>query len=246
MSADRPQAMGGGQQGSARPGRAPSRTRLARAPHQHHRHPVGEPSVRRGADQRMRRRGAEHASDRARARRARRATRTHAGSCAKRRPLQSRRRLRMRRRRRSVHIAFRRQSEHVPAVWNRGFVVMAALAIVSRAAVVCLALAGGAACAAEAEPHAATDPRAASGKVTCLNASDTRDQVKAHKLHRALRRAEIRRPAAEGRGAFGQALRQRRRVYLRDHPSSPRRPPHPYPDGGGNRKARRASRARAA
>ncbi len=59
---------------------------------------------------------------------------------------------------------------------------MAALAIVSRAAVVCLALASGAACAAEAEPHAATDPRAASGKVTCLNASDTRDQVKAHKL----------------------------------------------------------------
>ncbi len=53
---------------------------------------------------------------------------------------------------------------------------MAALAIVSRAAVVCLAMTSVAARAAEAEIHAA------SPKPVCLNAADTRDQVKAHKL----------------------------------------------------------------
>jgi len=53
---------------------------------------------------------------------------------------------------------------------------MAALAIVSRAAVACFALTGLSAQAAEAEPHAA------SVKPSCLNASDTREQVKAHKL----------------------------------------------------------------
>jgi uncharacterized membrane protein YkoI len=53
---------------------------------------------------------------------------------------------------------------------------MAALAIVSRAAVVCLAMAGVAARAAEAELHAAA------AKPSCFNAADTRDQVKAHKL----------------------------------------------------------------
>jgi len=60
------------------------------------------------------------------------------------------------------------------AVQMRDFVTMAALAIVSRAAVVCLA-ATGAARAAEAELH----PGA---KQVCLNAADTREQVKAHKL----------------------------------------------------------------
>jgi uncharacterized membrane protein YkoI len=64
----------------------------------------------------------------------------------------------------------------VAAVFERGNFVMAALATVSRAAAVCLALAGGSARAAEAEPHAAAP------KLACLNASDTRDQVKAHKL----------------------------------------------------------------
>ena len=79
----------------------------------------------------------------------------------------------------------------VAAVRNRGFFFMAALAIVSRAAVVCLALASAAARAAEAEPHPsephasethAAEAHAAVAKPSCLNASDTRDQVKAHKL----------------------------------------------------------------
>ncbi len=64
----------------------------------------------------------------------------------------------------------------VPEFGNRGFLVMAALAFVSRAAVVCLAMTGVAARAAEAEIHGA------SAKLVCLNAADTRDQVKAHKL----------------------------------------------------------------
>ena len=63
---------------------------------------------------------------------------------------------------------------------------MAALAIVSRAAVVTLVLASAAARAAEAEPHPAelhaAEPHAAVAKPACLNASDTREQVKAHKL----------------------------------------------------------------
>jgi uncharacterized membrane protein YkoI len=62
------------------------------------------------------------------------------------------------------------------AFQNRGFVVMAAIATVSRAAVVCLAMTSLGARAAEAEPHAAP------AKPICLNAADTRDQVKAHKL----------------------------------------------------------------
>ncbi len=61
------------------------------------------------------------------------------------------------------------------AVWNRGFIVMAALAIVSRAVAVCLAITSVSATAAEGEPRAVA-------KLVCLNAADTRDQVKAHKL----------------------------------------------------------------
>lgn len=53
---------------------------------------------------------------------------------------------------------------------------MAGLATVSRAAVVLMAMAGVGALAAEPEPHAAP------AKPTCLNAADTREQVKAHKL----------------------------------------------------------------
>lgn len=53
---------------------------------------------------------------------------------------------------------------------------MAALAILSRAAVVGLVLAGGGARASEAEPLAVA------AKPSCLNAADTREQVKAHKL----------------------------------------------------------------
>ncbi len=58
---------------------------------------------------------------------------------------------------------------------ERGFVDMAALVFVCRAAAICLATAG-AARAAEAES------RPPSAKAACLNASDTREQVKAHKL----------------------------------------------------------------
>jgi len=53
---------------------------------------------------------------------------------------------------------------------------MAALAIVSRAAVVGLSLMAGGAFAAEGEA------RPVSSRLVCLNAADTRDQVKAHKL----------------------------------------------------------------
>ena len=53
---------------------------------------------------------------------------------------------------------------------------MAALATVSRAAVVCLAMAAAGARAAEGDLHTAAV------KPTCLNAADTREQVKAHKL----------------------------------------------------------------
>jgi len=53
---------------------------------------------------------------------------------------------------------------------------MTGLATVSRAAVVILATVGVLARAAEVEPHAAP------AKLTCLNAADTREQVKAHKL----------------------------------------------------------------
>lgn len=56
------------------------------------------------------------------------------------------------------------------------FVVMAALAFAPRAGVLILAMACAAARAAEAEPHAAAI------KPLCLNAEETRDEVKAHKL----------------------------------------------------------------
>jgi len=62
------------------------------------------------------------------------------------------------------------------AIRDRGFVVMAALAFVCRAAVLSLALASAGVRAAEAEPHAAAV------KPVCLGASETRDAVKAHKL----------------------------------------------------------------
>ena len=56
---------------------------------------------------------------------------------------------------------------------------MAALAIVSRAAVMSLAMIG-AARATDAEPHAASPATAV--KPACLNAAETREEVKAHKL----------------------------------------------------------------
>ena len=55
---------------------------------------------------------------------------------------------------------------------------MAALAIVSRAAVLSLAMMG-AAQATDAEPHAVSP---AAVKPACLNAAETREEVKAHKL----------------------------------------------------------------
>jgi len=56
---------------------------------------------------------------------------------------------------------------------------MAALAIVSRAAVLSLAMMG-AANATDAEPHAVSPASAV--KPVCLNAAETREEVKAHKL----------------------------------------------------------------
>ena len=56
---------------------------------------------------------------------------------------------------------------------------MAALAIVSRAAVLSLAMMG-AARATDAEPHAVSPAFAV--KPVCLNAAETREEVKAHKL----------------------------------------------------------------
>ena len=59
---------------------------------------------------------------------------------------------------------------------------MAALAIVSRAAVLCI-VAFGAARAAETELRSPpADLHAAAAKPECLNAAETREQVKAHKL----------------------------------------------------------------
>ncbi len=60
---------------------------------------------------------------------------------------------------------------------------MAALAFLCRAAVLSFAMASFAARAVEAEPHvAAAEPHAATIKPVCLNAAETRDEVKAHKL----------------------------------------------------------------
>ena len=60
---------------------------------------------------------------------------------------------------------------------------MAALAFLCRAAVLSFAMANLAARAVEAEPHvAAAEPHAAAIKLVCLNAAETRDEVKAHKL----------------------------------------------------------------
>ena len=166
--------MGGGQQRPRVEHERRAEARLARPPHQHHRHPVGKPAVRRGPDERLGRAPAAAPRDEA----GRDAGQGDGGACAvhapKRRPFN-----------RALLGCARARSHCIqtpkrtcwPRFWNRGFVVMAALAIVSRAAVVCLALTGGSrARAAEAEPHAAA------AKPVCLNAADTREQVKAHKL----------------------------------------------------------------
>ena len=54
---------------------------------------------------------------------------------------------------------------------------MAALAIISRAAVLSLTLADAVARAAEAEPHAVSTT-----KPVCLSAAETREEVRAHRL----------------------------------------------------------------
>jgi hypothetical protein len=77
----------------------------------------------------------------------------------------------------SIHIAFSRQGEHGPAAFrNRGFAVMAALAMVCRVAAWCALVACSAASAAEAELHAAA------AKPVCLNAAETREMVKSRRL----------------------------------------------------------------
>ena len=63
---------------------------------------------------------------------------------------------------------------------------------------------------------------------------------------RAVRRAQVRRPAAQGGGPVGQALPHRRRIHLRDHAPPPRRAAHPRRNGGGHRQADRPAAARAA
>jgi uncharacterized membrane protein YkoI len=76
-----------------------------------------------------------------------------------------------------IHIAFSRLCEHERRRWLEGpIVVMAALAFVSHAAVLGLAMTAAAAQAAEAEL------RPAPAKPACLNAAETREEVKAHRL----------------------------------------------------------------
>ena len=78
----------------------------------------------------------------------------------------------------TIHIAFSRHCEHgAEAFRNRGFVFMAALAMVCRAAVWCAAMGCAAANAVEAEPA-----HVAAAKLICLNAAETREEVKARRL----------------------------------------------------------------
>ena len=79
----------------------------------------------------------------------------------------------------TIHIAFSRFCEHAGAVGVEGLIeVMAALAFVSRAAVFSLAMTGRVRPpqAAEADLHPAAQ------KPVCLNAAETREEVKAHRL----------------------------------------------------------------
>lgn len=81
-----------------------------------------------------------------------------------------------------IHIAFSRLCEHEGAVGVEGLIeVMAALAFVSRAAVVTLSAILGLAMTAAAQA-AEADLHPAAQKPVCLNAAETREEVKAHRL----------------------------------------------------------------
>ena len=82
-----------------------------------------------------------------------------------------------------IHIAFSRLCEHEGAVGVEGLIeVMAALAFVSRAAVVTFAAVLGLAMTAAAARAAEAELRPAAAKPICLNAAETREEIKAHRL----------------------------------------------------------------
>jgi hypothetical protein len=91
----------------------------------------------------------------------------------------------------TIHIAFSRQREHGASnIRNRGFAVMAALAMLCRAGGLCAlmrsaAYAAGVGCASLGCPAAkAAEPElhAAAAKPVCLNAPETREMVKSRHL----------------------------------------------------------------
>ena len=73
---------------------------------------------------------------------------------------------------------------------------------------------------------------AAAAKPVCLNAAETREYRQVAPPARAVRGAQVRRRATQGRGAVGEALPHRRRFRLRDHPLASGRAPRACRDGG--------------
>ena len=116
-------------------------------------------------------------------------------------------------------------ADMVSSIRNRGFAVMAALAMLCRAGAWCALMGCAAAYAAEVEPHAAA-------KKVCLSAAGNARNRQVAPPARAVRRAQGRRRAAQGRAAVGETLPHRRGFRLRDHPPASGWAPRACPDGG--------------
>ncbi len=137
----------------------------------------------------------------------------------------------------SIHIAFSRPCENCLAAFRyRGFVVMAALAWVCRAA----AWSAVMACATANGRRGGPARRPAQADLPQRRRDARRSQVPSPA--RTFRRAQIRRRPAQGRGAVGQALPQWGRIHLRDHAPSSGRPPRACRGGGRHRQSDRPAR----
>ena len=263
--------MGGGQKNARAQHQGRAEAGLVAAADQHHRDPVGEAAVRLGADERARRseRRGERCDKRQRLKEAGRAARSLGGFMRQKawrinRPPGGRRfsalfRARhpfgLQSRASTIHIAFSRKREHgANSIRNRGFAVMAALAMLCRAGAWCASCSAAYAAGSDAAHGGCPTAKAAEVEARAVGEAglsqrrrDARNGQVASSA-RAVRGAQIRRRPTQSRGAVGEALPHRRRFRLRDHPLASGRASRACRDGGWdgeNRSApRRASRTK--
>ena len=221
---ERPHAMGGGEENARAQHQGRAEAGAVAAADQHHRHPVGEAAVGRSPDQRPRwseRRG-ERRDKRQRSDRAGQRRRHRAASCARTRrasivfrpiiplsPLSARRPPSARVP--TIHIAFSRQGGHGPAAFRQQRLSSSW----PRSPWFAASRPGAPSWRAPRPTRSRLEPpRAAAGEAGLPQRSRDARRGQVPPSDRAVRGAQIRRGATQGRGAVGETLSYRRRFHL--------------------------------